>query len=160
MGIPRGSVVKNPPANAGDARDVGLTLGLGRSPGGGNGTPLHYSCLKNPTNRGAWQATVQQVAKSWTWTSNWACVCCGSVMSNFATQWTATQQASLTFAVSRSLLKLMSNESVMPSNRLILCRLRMPAWWHYQSAGLLLIPQWAPVLLIMSHRNIPLRQVR
>ena len=66
MGIPRGSVVKNPPASAGDARDVGLTLGLGRSPGGGNGTPLHYSCLKNPTNRGAWQATVQQVAKSWT----------------------------------------------------------------------------------------------
>ena len=66
MGIPGGSVVKNPPANAGDARDVGLTPGLGRSSRGGNGTPLHYSCLKNPTNRGAWQATVQQVAKSWT----------------------------------------------------------------------------------------------
>ena len=70
MGIPGGSVVKNPPANAGDARDVGLTPRLGRSPGGGNGTPLHYSCLKNPTNRGAWQATVQQGAKSWTRTSN------------------------------------------------------------------------------------------
>ena len=82
MGIPGGSVVKNPPANAGDARDVGLTPRLGRSPGGGNGTPLHYSCLKNPTHRGAWQATVQQGAKSWTRTSNWACVCCGSVMSN------------------------------------------------------------------------------
>ena len=66
MGIPGGSVVKNPPANAGDARHVGLTPGSGRSPGGGHGTPLHYSCLKNPTNRGAWQATVQQVAKSWT----------------------------------------------------------------------------------------------
>ena len=85
MGISGGPVVKNPPANAGDTRDVGLIPGLGRSPGGENGTPLHYSCLKkkkNLTNRGAWQAIVQQVAKSWTWTSNWACVCCGSVVSN------------------------------------------------------------------------------
>ena len=56
MGIPGGSVVKNPPANARDARDVGLTPRLGRSPGGENGTPLHYSCLKNPTHRGARQA--------------------------------------------------------------------------------------------------------
>ena len=66
MGIPGGSVVKNPPANAGDARHVGLTPGSGRSPGGGNGTPLHYSCLKNPMNGGAWWATVQRVTKSLT----------------------------------------------------------------------------------------------
>ena len=66
MGIPGGSVVKNPPANAGDARHVGLTPGSGRSPGGGNGTPLHYSCLKNPMNGGAWWATVQRVTKSQT----------------------------------------------------------------------------------------------
>ena len=46
MGISGGPVVKNPPANAGDTRDVGLIPGLGRSPGGENGTPLHYSCLK------------------------------------------------------------------------------------------------------------------
>ena len=59
-------VVKNPPANAGDTRDAGSIPGLGRPPGGGNGNPLQYSCLKNPMDRGAWQATVHGVAKSWT----------------------------------------------------------------------------------------------
>ena len=59
-------VVKNPPANAGDARDMGLIPGLGRSPGVGNGTLLQYSCLENPMNGGAWWATVHGVAKSWT----------------------------------------------------------------------------------------------
>ena len=44
--------MKNPPANAGY---VGLIPGLGRSPGGGNGNPLQYSCLKNPMDRGAWR---------------------------------------------------------------------------------------------------------
>ena len=51
-------MVKNTPVNAGDLRDVGLILGLGRSPGEGNGNPLKYSCLENPMGRGAWQATV------------------------------------------------------------------------------------------------------
>ena len=54
-------VVKNSPANAGDVRDVGLIPGLGRSPGGGSGSPLQYSCLGNPMDRGAWQATVRGV---------------------------------------------------------------------------------------------------
>ena len=58
--------VKNPPANAGDIRDVGSTPGPGRSPGGGHGNPLQYSCLKKPINRGTWWATVQGVANSWT----------------------------------------------------------------------------------------------
>ena len=49
-------VVKNPPANAGDAGDTGLITGLGRSPGEGNGNPLQYSCLENPIDRGAWWA--------------------------------------------------------------------------------------------------------
>ena len=53
--------VKNVPANAGDA---GLIPGSGRSPGGGNGNPLQYSCLENPMDRGAWGATVHGVAKS------------------------------------------------------------------------------------------------
>ena len=57
-------VVKNLSANAGDARDVGLILGLGRSPGGGHGNPLQYSCLKNPMKRGDWRATVHSVAES------------------------------------------------------------------------------------------------
>ena len=53
-------VVKNPPANAGD---TGLILGLGRSPGEGKGNTVQYSCLGNPTNRGAWQTTVHRVTK-------------------------------------------------------------------------------------------------
>ena len=59
-------VVKNPPENAGDIRDMGFMPGLGRSPGGGHGKPLQYSCLENPMDRGAWQATVDRVAKSQT----------------------------------------------------------------------------------------------
>ena len=55
------SVVQNPLAKAGD---MGLILGLGRSPGEGNGNPLQYSCLGNPRDRGAWQATVHEVVKS------------------------------------------------------------------------------------------------
>ena len=63
MGFPSGAVVKNPPANAGDARDTGSLPGLGRSPGEGNDNPLRYSCLGNPMDRGAWQATVPGVAR-------------------------------------------------------------------------------------------------
>ena len=59
-------VVKNPPANAGEVRDAGLIPGWGRSPGEVNGNPLEYSCLENPMDRGAWQATVHGVTKSWT----------------------------------------------------------------------------------------------
>ena len=59
-------VVKNPPANRGDIRDVGLIPGSGRSHGEGNGNPLQYSCLGNSTDRGAWQVTVHGIAKSWT----------------------------------------------------------------------------------------------
>ena len=56
--------VKNPPANAGDARDMGSILGLGRSPGEGNGSALQYSCLENSKNRGAWWDTNHGVTKS------------------------------------------------------------------------------------------------
>ena len=61
MGVPGGSVVQNLPANAGDAGDTGSISGLGRTPGGGNGNPLLYSCLENPMDRGAWWATVHVV---------------------------------------------------------------------------------------------------
>ena len=57
-------MVKNPLANAGDIRDMGLIPVSGRSPGGGHGNPLQYSCLENPVDIGAWQATVYGVAKS------------------------------------------------------------------------------------------------
>ena len=63
MGFPGGSVVKNPPANAGD---VGSIPGMGRYPGEGNGIPLQYSCLENPMDREAWWGTVHGVAKSQT----------------------------------------------------------------------------------------------
>ena len=56
-------VVKSLPANAGDARDAGSIPGSGGSPGGGHGNPLQYSCLENPTDRGAWRATVHGDAK-------------------------------------------------------------------------------------------------
>ena len=57
-------VVKNLPANAEDTRDAGLAPGSERSPGGGIDNPLQYSCLKNPVNRGAWQALVYRITKS------------------------------------------------------------------------------------------------
>ena len=57
--------VKNLPDNAKDKRDANSIPGSGKSPGGGHGNPL-YSCLENPMNRGAWQATVYRVSKSWT----------------------------------------------------------------------------------------------
>ena len=56
--------VKDPPANAKDIRDVGLIPALGRSPGEGHGNPLQYSCLENPTDIGAWQATGHRFTKS------------------------------------------------------------------------------------------------
>ena len=56
-------VVKNLP-DVGDVKDVGLIPGLARSPGGGHGNPLQYSCLENPMDRGAWWATVHRGAKS------------------------------------------------------------------------------------------------
>ena len=59
-------VVKNPPANAGDIRDVGSIPGLGISPGEGNGNPLQCSCLENPRDGGAWWAAFSGVVQSWT----------------------------------------------------------------------------------------------
>ena len=63
QGFPGGAVVKNPPANAGDARDAGSILVSGRSPGIRNGNLLQYSCLENPMDRGTWWATVHGVTQ-------------------------------------------------------------------------------------------------
>ena len=62
-GFPGVQVVKNPPANAGDIRDMGLIPGSGCFPGLGNGNPLQYSYLENSMGRGAWQATVHKNCK-------------------------------------------------------------------------------------------------
>ena len=104
--FPGGSVVKNLPASAGNAGDTGLTPGSGRSPGGGHGNPLQYSCLENPMDRGAWWATVHEVTKSQIQLSNWACsqamlacMCSCSVASVmpwlFVTPWTIAHRVPL-----------------------------------------------------------------
>ena len=59
-------MVKNSPVNAGDLRGTGSILGSGRSPGREYGNPLWYSCLENSMDKGAWQATVYSITKSWT----------------------------------------------------------------------------------------------
>ena len=64
MGFPGDASGKGPAASAGDARDTGLILGLGRYPGGGHGNPLQYSCLENPMDRETWWTIVHRGAKS------------------------------------------------------------------------------------------------
>ena len=69
-------VVKNPPVNARDVRDMGSNPRLGRSPGGGHGNPLQYSCMENPMDKRDWQAKVHGVTKMWTrlkWLSTHYC---------------------------------------------------------------------------------------
>ena len=61
--FPGGLVVENPPTNAGDTGDLGSIPGWGRFLGGGNGSPLQYSCLENPMYRRAWWATVHGIAR-------------------------------------------------------------------------------------------------
>ena len=68
--LPRRLSSKELPSNAGDTGDVSWIPGWGRSPGGGNGNLLQYSCLGNPTDRRTWKATVHGVIKSWTQLSN------------------------------------------------------------------------------------------
>ena len=74
MGFPGGSVGKESACNAGDAGDTGLTPGSGRSPGGGHGHPLQYSCLENPMGRGAWSAMVHRVTNRETCLKPWIIV--------------------------------------------------------------------------------------
>ena len=62
-GLPTSLSGKESAWNAGEAGDAGLVSGLGRSPGGGNGNPLQYSCLGNPVDRDVWRATVHEVTK-------------------------------------------------------------------------------------------------
>ena len=66
LGFPDGTMVKNPPTNAGDTRNGDSIPGSGRSPGEGNGNPLQYSCLENSMDRRVWQAMVHKVSKSQT----------------------------------------------------------------------------------------------
>ena len=100
--------------------------GLGRSPGEENGNILQYSCLGNPMDRGAWMATVHLVVQSL------------SRVRLSAASWTVAHQVSLSFIISWNLLKLVSIESVMPSNHLILY------------CPLLLLPSIFPTIRVFS----------
>ena len=66
-GFPGGMLVKNPPASAGDRGDASSIPGSGRSPGGGHGNPLQYSCLGDPMDRGDWRAIVHRITENQTW---------------------------------------------------------------------------------------------
>ena len=70
MGSPGDTVVKNPPADTGDAVDANSISGSGRFAWGGNGNLLQYCCLENPMDRGVWQAAVHGETQSWTQLSN------------------------------------------------------------------------------------------
>ena len=147
-----GVSVNNTPANAGDIRDAGSRPGKGRSPGEGNDNPLQDSCLENSMDWGAWWAIVQGVAKSQTRPkplSRQACnayfvvaVQSPSRVGLFVIPWTAAHQASLSFTNSRRLLKLMSIESMVPSNHLILCHPR------------LLLPSIFPSIRVFSNESV------
>jgi len=99
--FPDGSVVQKMPTNTGD---VGSKRGAGRSLGEENGNPLQYSCLGNPMDRGAWQATLHGVAKELDVTeqqnSDNTVVQLLSCVRLFVTPWTAACQASLSFTIS------------------------------------------------------------
>ena len=137
-----------------------------RSPGGGHGNPLQYSCLENPMDRGAWWAAVHSVTKSLTWLKQLSThthtlvhthththnhvklksYCISSVQSLsvvrlFVTPWTETRQASLSITNSWSPPKPMSTEVVIPSHHLILCR------------SLLLLPSIFPSIRVFSNES-------
>ena len=113
-------MVKDPPANTSDLDTV---PGPGRSPGEGNGNPLQYSCRKNSMESGAWGAVVHgglKVTEQQQQIYRGTCSVAQSCLT-LCDPWTATRQASLSFTISQSLLKLMSIELVMPANCFILC---------------------------------------
>ena len=90
-------MVNNPLVNAGDIRDTGSIPGLGRSPGGGHGNPLQYSCLENPTDRGAWWVTVHRVTKSRTRLSMHAQLSKAPLLTSFSSNVSSTTPICLNF---------------------------------------------------------------
>ena len=93
IGLPGGASGKEPTRQCRKAREMGLIPGLARSPGGGHDNPLHYSCLENPMDRGAWWVTVHRVIKSQKWLNNWTTTInaydhlMSNIMSSHWSQW-------------------------------------------------------------------------
>ena len=132
--------MKNLPANAGDGRDTALVLRSGRSPRGGNGNPLQYSCLGNLRCRCNDIMVAMDASSIQILISQFSSVQLLSHVQLFAAPWIASGQASLSITISRRLLKLMPIELVMPSSHLILCHpLLLPAPNLSQHRGLF---QW------------------
>ena len=126
VSFPGGASAENPPASAGDIRDMRLIPGSGRSPGGGHGNPLQYSCPWTEEPGGLQSTGSERVGHTEVTSHGRRHMCVVVVQSLshvqlFATPRTAARQASLFFTVSRRLFKLMPIESRMPSNHLILC---------------------------------------
>ena len=138
LGFPHSSVCKESSCNSGDPSSI---PGSWRVPGEGNGNPLLYSYLENPMDRGAWQALARGVARV-RYDLMTQSVQSLSHVRLFATPWTAACQASLSITTSRSLFKLISIQSVMPSNYLILCR------------PLLLLPSIFPSIRVFSNELV------
>ena len=133
-------MAKTLPANAGD---VGLIPGPGRSLGEGNGNPLQYSCLENSMDRGAWWAVAHGVDKTERPNnSNKVDHSCRPAGTRDSRTGAAARQASLSITSSRSLLKPMSIESVMPSSHLILRR------------PLLLLPSIFPSIRVFPNESV------
>ena len=109
-------MVKNLPANAGAAGDVGSIPRSWRSPAEGNGTPLQYSCLENSTDREAWRATVHRAAKSQTGLNNWVWAQALNIISR------------LHSAVTRRLFKTSSQDPLGKQNMSGALKERLPCW--------------------------------
>ena len=145
-------VVKNPPANSREVRNVGSVPELGRSPGGGRVNTLQHSCLKNPHGLRSLAGYSPQgchkkldIGHDWndlTHMHTRFVVQSLTHVQLFSTPWTAALQASLSFSISLSLLELKSTESVMPSNHFILCH------------PLLLLPSIFPSIRVFSSESI------
>ena len=118
IGLPRWLSGKESTWNVGDTGNTSSVSGLGRSPGEENGNPLQYTCLGNLMSEEPGGLQSMGVTKSQTWLGS-SVQFSRSVVSYSATPWTAARQAFLSITNSRSMLKLMSFKSVIPSNNLI-----------------------------------------
>ena len=126
-------MVKNLPASAEDTRDMGLIPGSGRSSKVGNGTPLQYSCLENPMDRGAWQATVHVAVKSRTWLSPRA-----DNIQSFSRSWLKKKTPCVIFIK----MEVMFFPMMCNSHKLVNCSLRryliFPSLSHERLTGMVL----------------------